>query len=133
MTALHTNTETTYRRLYIGLWILSGISLAGLILLGNPVIGAAAFVSCALGAVLVFRHYDGPLFDERDESRQAAASKRTLRIMGLSAAVGFPSVTVLWAVGVIEWPLWLTPIAFFVAALAFVHVGSTMYEAAYAA
>jgi uncharacterized membrane protein len=133
MTTPHTNTETTYRRLYIGLWILSGGSLAGLILLGYHVAGVAAFVSCAIGAVLVFRRYDGPLFDERDESRQAAASKRTLRLMGISAAIVFPSVTALWAVGVIEWPLWLTPIAFFVAALAFVHVGSTMYEAAYAA
>jgi hypothetical protein len=41
--------------------------------------------------------------------------------------------TGLWALGVVEWPLWLTPIAFFVAALTFVHVGSTMYESARAA
>jgi hypothetical protein len=33
-------------------------------------------------------------------------------------------VTALWAPGIVEWPLWLTPIALFIAALKFVHVGA---------
>lgn len=127
---IHTfNTETSNRRLYIGLWGLSGIALAGLIVLGRPLVGVAAFVGCGLASLLVFRQYDGPLFDERDYRQQAAASKRTLGLLGIAASVVFPAVTALWGLGVIAWPLWLTPIAFFVAALAFVHVGSVMYEA----
>jgi uncharacterized membrane protein len=122
--------ETTYRRLYIGLWALSGVALGILVPLGEPLVGVGAFVVLALAALLVYRRYGGPLFDERDEYRQAAASKRTLGIVGITSALVFPGVTALWALGIVEWPLWLTPIAFFVAALAFVHVGSTMYESA---
>jgi uncharacterized membrane protein len=132
-TSITTGSETTYRKLYIGLWALSGVALGGGIVAGYPLVGVGAFVALDLVALLTFRRYDGPLFDERDERRQAAASKRTLGIMGVSSALVFPGVTALWALGVVEWPLWLTPIAFFVAALAFVHVASTMYESARAA
>ena len=122
--------ETTYRRLYIGLWALSGVALAAGIVAGVPLVGVGAFVALGLAALVTFRRYDGPLFDERDDRRLAAASKRTLAIMGVTSAIVFPGVTALWALGVVAWPLWLTPIAFLVAALAFVHVGSTMYESA---
>ena len=125
-----TGSETTYRRLYIGLWVLSGVAFGGGIVVGDPLVGVGAFVALGLAALLTFRRYDGPLFDERDERRQAAASKRTLAVMGVASALVFPGVTALWALGVVEWPAWLTPIAFFVAALAFVQVGSTMYESA---
>jgi uncharacterized membrane protein len=124
--------ESKYRRLYIGLWALSGVALGGGIVVSYPLIGVGAFIALGLGALLTFRRYNGPLFDERDERQQAAASKRTLGIMGVTSALIFPSVTALWALGVVEWPLWLTPIAFFIAALAFVHVGSTMYESSQA-
>jgi len=122
------SSESTYRKLYIGLWVLSGVSLAGFIVAGYPLVGVGAFVALALGALGTFRWYDGPLFDERDQRRQATASKRTLAIMGVTSAVVFPGVTGLWALGVVEWPVWLTPIALFVATLSFVHVGSVMYE-----
>jgi uncharacterized membrane protein len=124
------DSESTYRSLYIGLWALSGVALGGGIVINYPLVGVAAFVTFALAALVTFRRYDGSLFDERDDRQLAAASKRTLAIMGVTSAIVFPTVTALWALGVIEWPLWLTPIAFFVAALAFVHVGSTMYESA---
>ncbi|MFC7138031.1 DUF2178 domain-containing protein [Halobaculum litoreum] len=129
----NTSSERTYRLLYIGLWALSGVALAAGVVAGYPLIGVGAFAALGLAALLTFRRYDGPLFDERDERRQAAASKRTLAVMGVTSAVVFPGVTALWALGVVEWPLWLTHIAFFVAALTFVHVGSTMYESARAA
>jgi uncharacterized membrane protein len=121
--------EATYRRLYIGLWALSGVALGGLVLVGRPLVGVGAFLAAALTALATFRRYDGPLFDERDERIQATASKRTLGVMGVTAAVVFPGATALWALDVIAWPLWLTPVAIFVALLAFVHVASTMYEA----
>jgi uncharacterized membrane protein len=128
MSTFITSNETMHRRLYISLWALSGVALGGGIVIGYPLVGVGGFVAFGLGALLAFRHYDGPLFDERDERRQAVASKRTLAIVGVTSALVFPSVTALWALGLVEWPLWLTPVAFFVATLAFIHVGSTMYE-----
>jgi uncharacterized membrane protein len=128
MTPQTHSTEQRYRRLYTGLWALSGVSLAALIVAGYPLVGVGAFAVFAVSALATYRRYDGPLFDERDQHRQAAASKRTLAIMGMSSAVVFPGATALWALNLIEWPLWLTPIALFVAALSFVHVGSVMYE-----
>lgn len=124
------NGESTYRSLYVVLWALSGVALGGGIAINYPLVGVGAFVTFALAALVTFRRYDGPLFDERDSRQLAAASKRTLAIMGVTSAIVFPTVTALWALNIIEWPLWLTPIAFFVAVLAFVHVGSTMYESA---
>jgi uncharacterized membrane protein len=122
--------ETSYRSLYVGLWAASGLVLAGGIVVGRPLVGVGAFAAFGIAALLIFRRYDGPLFDERDERRQAAASRRTLAVLGVTSALVFPTVTALWALGVVAWPAWLTPVAFVVALLAFVHVGSTMYVSA---
>lgn len=113
----------------MGLWSLSGVSLAALIVAGYPLLGVGAFAFFGLTALVSFRRYDGPLFDERDERRQEKASKRTLGIMGITSAIVFPGTTALWGLNIIQWPLWLSPIAFFVAGLTFVHIGSIMYEA----
>ena len=90
--------------------------------------GVGAFTACAVGAVAVLRRYSGPLFDERDQRIHEAASERTITILGLSSAAVFPTVTALWALDVVAWPLWLTPIAFFVAGLSLVHGASLTYE-----
>jgi uncharacterized membrane protein len=121
--------EGKIRKVYMGLWGLSGVSLAALIVAGYPLLGVGAFALFGLSALVSFRRYDGPLFDERDERRQEKASKRTLGIMGIASAIVFPGTTALWGLNIIEWPLWLSPIAFFVAGLTFVHIGSIMYEA----
>ncbi|MFB6208704.1 MAG: DUF2178 domain-containing protein [Candidatus Nanohaloarchaea archaeon] len=121
--------EGKMRKVYMGLWGLSGVSLATLIVAGYPLLGVGAFVLFGLSALISFRRYDGPLFDERDERRQEKASKRTLAIMGITSAIVFPGATALWGLNIIEWPLSLSPIAFFVAGLTFVHIGSIMYEA----
>jgi uncharacterized membrane protein len=122
------DTESLYRQLFVGLWVCSGVTLALGTTLGHPLAGVAGFVVCGVASLALFRRYEGPLFDERDEARQAAASKRTLGIVGISSAVVFPTLTALWALDVIAWPRWLTPVALFVAALAFLQVGSLMYE-----
>ncbi|WP_257299476.1 DUF2178 domain-containing protein [Haloarchaeobius sp. FL176] len=121
-------TETTYRRLHAALWLCSGVALGGLIVAGYPLLGVGAFAACAVGAFSVYRRYGDPLFDERDQRIQEAASERTITIFGLGSAVVFPTVTALWALDVIAWPLWLTPIAFFVAALSLLHGASLAYE-----
>jgi uncharacterized membrane protein len=102
--------------------------LGGLIIAGYLLSAVGAFVARIVAAVAVFRRYEGTLLGERDQRLQEAASKRTLAVIGISAAIVFPLVTVLWALGVIDWPACLTPIAFFVALLSFVHVGSVMHE-----
>lgn len=122
------DTETTYRRLHAALWLCSGVALGGLIVAGYPLLGVGAFAACAVGAVAVLQRYSGPLFDERDQHIHESASERTVTILGLSSAAVFPTVTALWALDVIAWPLWLSPIAFFVAGLSLLHGASLTYE-----
>jgi uncharacterized membrane protein len=107
-------TERTHRRAYAGLWALSGLVLAGAIVAGYPLAGVAGFYLFALGATLVARRYTGPLFDERDRTINRRAASQTLGLLGVGSAVLFPTLTALVALGVVEWPAWLTPIALFV-------------------
>jgi uncharacterized membrane protein len=109
--------ERTYRLAYAGLWALSGLVLAGAIAAGRPLFGVAGFYLLALGSVTLSRRYSGPLFDERDRQVNRAAAGRTLGLFGVGSAVLFPTMTALVALGVAEWPAWLTPIALFVPVL----------------
>ncbi|MFB6155008.1 MAG: DUF2178 domain-containing protein [Haloferacaceae archaeon] len=109
--------ERRYRLTYAGVWALSGLVLAGALVAGYPLVGVAGFYAFALASVLVTRRHDGPLFDERDRRVSGAAAARTLRLFGVGAAVFFPVVTALVALGVTEWPSWLVPIALFVPVL----------------
>lgn len=124
------DTERLYRGSFVGLWVCSGVALAVGIVVGHPLAGVAGFVGCGVASLVLFTRYERPLFDERDEARRAAASRRTLAVVGVGSAVVFPTVTTLWALDVIGWPRWLTPIALFVAGLTFLQVGSLMYESA---
>lgn len=117
------------RKVYMGLWALSGVSMTALVSVGYPIVGVGAFVLLGLSAMLLFRRYDGPLFDERDERRQEAASRKTLSVMEVVSAVVFPGTAVLWSLNLVKWPTWLTPVGLFIAGLTFVHVGGMMYEA----
>ncbi|MFD1586078.1 DUF2178 domain-containing protein [Halorientalis brevis] len=112
-----THSESTYRRSYIGSWLAGTVAFAGLIVAGYPVVGAVAFGVAALVAINLQRGYEGPLFDERDEDIVKEASANTISIFGVTSAVVFPTMTALTALGMFEWPWWLTPIAWFVTAL----------------
>jgi uncharacterized membrane protein len=110
-------TERTHRRAHAGLWALSGLVLAVSVVAGYPLVGVAGFYLSALGATLVVRRHRGPLFDERDRRLDRAAAAQTLSLFGVGSAVLFPTLTALVALGVVEWPAWLTPIALFVPVL----------------
>ena len=112
-----TGQESTYRRSYIGSWIAGTLAFVGLIVAGYPVAGAVAFGLAAVVAINLHRGYEGPLFDERDEQIITEASANTISIVGITSGVFFPTMTALHALGVSQWPAWLTPIAWFVTAL----------------
>lgn len=124
------DTEQLYRRAFVGLWVCSGIALAVGTVVGYPLVGVAGFVGCGVASLAVVAGHERPLFDERDEAKRAAASRRTLTVVGVGSAVVFPTVTALWALNVIRWPRWLTPVALFVAGLGVLQVGSLMYGSA---
>jgi uncharacterized membrane protein len=112
-----THIESTYRRSYIGSWLTGTVAFIGLIVAGYPVVGAVAFGLAALVAVNLQREYDGPMFDERDDAIVKRASVNTIAIFGVVSGIFFPTMTTLHALNIYQWPAWLTPIAWFVAAL----------------
>jgi len=112
-----THTESTYRRSYIGSWLTGTVAFVVLIVAGYPVGGAIAFGGAALVAVNLQREYEGPLFDGRDDAILKEASISTIAIFGVVSGIFFPTMTVLNALDIYQWPAWLTPIAWFVAAL----------------
>lgn len=112
-----TGNESTYRRSYIGIWLAGTLAFVALLVAGYPVAGAGAFGLAALAAIALHRGYRGPLFDERDAEIIETASANTISIVGMTSGVFFPTMTVLHALEVYQWPTWLTPIAWFVAGL----------------
>ncbi|MFB6179739.1 MAG: hypothetical protein ABEI77_08455 [Halorientalis sp.] len=114
LTATQGSGERLYRRLYVGLWLVSGVFLAGAITAGYPVVGAVGFWVIALASIVVYRSYDGALFDERDRSEYQSAAGLTLAVFGWGSAVVFPTMTVLDAINVASWPWWLASISWFI-------------------
>lgn len=115
MTLVHN--EATYRRSYIGIWLIGTLTFVGLIVAGYPVVGAVEFGLAALVAINLHRRYEGPLFDERDDAIIKEASANTLLTFGVISGVFFPTMTALHALDIHQWPTWLTPIAWFVTGL----------------
>lgn len=62
------------RKVFMGLWSLSGVSLPALILAGYPLLGVGAFALFGLGALVSFRRYDGPCLmrEMREDWRKPA-------------------------------------------------------------
>lgn len=112
-----TRTESTYRRSYISSWVTGTVAFVALIVAGYPAVGAVAFGLAALVAVNLQREYEGPLFDERDDAIVKKASINTMFIFGVVSGIFFPTMTVLYALDIYQWPTWLTPIAWFVTTL----------------
>ncbi|MFC6975128.1 hypothetical protein ACFQL1_11385 [Halomicroarcula sp. GCM10025709] len=114
MTTAHT--LTTYRRTYFGLWAGGGLALALLIAAGYPLVGVAGFALTAVAATAL--QYRTPvMFDERDTTVFQEAGANTVAAVGMSSAVIFPTMTVLRALGLVAWPLWLVHLAWFVTGL----------------
>lgn len=117
MAVTDAHSETTYRRLHGGLWLLAGLLLGVLTAAGRPVVAALAFGIGAVAAIGVRWGYGGPLFDERDRDLHNEAAGRTLSVLGIASAVVFPTLTALYGLGYFEWTAVSSTIAFGVAVL----------------
>lgn len=112
-TSVHRTNQN--RLTFIGLWVIATLAFAGSFVVGYPSIGGLSFLLLGGLAIVVFGRRS--TFDERDDHLISQASTNTLAVVGIASGVFFPVLTVLWAIGVLDWPAWLTPIAFFVAGL----------------
>ncbi len=115
-------TEATYtghierkRLTYIGLWALAAVAAVFLPISGYPVVGAIMFF--VLGGATFALGRPESMLDERDADIIKEASANTIQVLGISSGVVFPTVSVLAALGYIEFPPWLGLIGLFVALL----------------
>jgi ABC-type multidrug transport system permease subunit len=121
--AMQTSRLTARNRLTIAaLWMVAAGAFIGLFIGGYPAIGAVAFLGIGVASV-VFWRWRRPIFDERDESIVTTASTQLVQLLGITSGIVFPTLTLLWGIGYVEWPVWLSPISGFVAVLFGVWVG----------
>jgi hypothetical protein len=119
-----TTTKLVSPRLtYVGLWVVGTVLYVGLLVTGYVLAAAVGFGLFAASAVAYHHTRDAPLFDERDRAVLQEAGANTISVFGIGSAIVFPTTTVLWSVGAIEWPDWLTPIALFVGVFFLVWLG----------
>ena len=115
MTETATSKTNRNRLTYIGLWALAAAAAVVLPVGGYPVAGTVAFF--VLGGATFALGRPESMFDERDADIIEEASANTIQVLGISSAVVFPTVSVLAALGYIEFPPWLGLIGLFVALL----------------
>jgi uncharacterized membrane protein len=127
MTQNATLGENTYRRAYVGLWIAAGVLFGVLIGFGRNLWAVAAFFVLAGATLALERTYDGPLFDERDESVHRVASAKTVGFYGVLSAVVFPTLVALDALGVYEWGPTAAGVAWAVAVLYVTYGAMTVF------
>jgi len=106
----------SYRRAYVAAWVVGSLAFVGLIAAGYPLVGSVAFGAAAVVGVGAHQVFEGELFDESTSDLRAACTN-TIAVLGITAAVVFPTLTILYSLGVYEWPAWLTRMAWFVGAL----------------
>jgi uncharacterized membrane protein len=115
-TALRSPLAST-RSLYAACWAVGSVLYAALIMTGYPLVGVAAFVAGAVGAVALSHRNDQPTFDERDRAVFDEAGRHTVAAVGMTSAVVFPTMVVLRALEYATWPTWLSYAGYFVAGL----------------
>ena len=103
------------RLTYIGLWALAAVAAVVLPVGGYPVAGAVVFF--VLGGATFALGRPESMFDERDADIIEGASTNTVMVLGITSGTVFPTVSVLAALGYIEFPPWLSSIGLFVALL----------------
>ncbi len=109
--------ESTTRKIYIGLWLLGAAILGVATGLGQPLVGAIGYGASVIAAIGVWYSYPGPMFDERDTQIHDKASGHTLTILGYASAVIFPSLTALYGLDYFEWGPMTTAVALTVAGI----------------
>lgn len=105
------------RTTYVALWALGTALYAGLLVAGYPLVGVGAFVVAAAAAIGLQASSDAPTFDERDREVFGEAGRHTIALLGMAAAVVFPTMVVASALNYAEWPIWLAYAGYFVAGL----------------
>lgn len=118
-----------FRRIAIGGLIVSAFVLYfGLQAAGYPLAGVGAFVVGFGGALALAAASSVSMWDERDDRIHERAAGWTVALFGWIAAVAFPTVVVLEALGAIAWPAWLTPISAFVIVFYLTYAGFQLYD-----
>lgn len=113
----------TTRRIVTGLGVGGGLALGVLVALERPLVGVALYALAMLASVGLQHRSDAVLYDERDRTHAQSAASLTLRLYGYASAVVFPALTLAWALGYFDWPLWSVALAFAVAALYLTYGG----------
>jgi len=111
----------------VAVFVLAAAVYAILIVAGYPLVGVGAWVVICTAGVAYRHRLDRPLFDERDEMLNRIAARRTIRIISIGSAIGFPAAVVLWAVGSNEWPPWLRWLAIYTAGFGFLYTSLRLY------
>jgi hypothetical protein len=100
------------RRTVYGDSIVLGLALYfGLQAVGYPLWGVAALVTGFGGAIALALTSTRPMWDERYEEIHRRTAGRTVALFGWLAAIAFPTVVALEALGRLAFPSWLGPIA----------------------
>lgn len=117
------------RRIVYGCLIAAGLALYfGLQVVGYPIVGVGALVAGFGGAFALAATSNAPMWDERDDEIHRRAAGRTVALFGWLAAVAFPTVVVLDALGQLAFPPWLAPISAFVIVFYFTYGGFQLYD-----
>ncbi len=115
------------RQKYVSLFVLAILTYAVFIATGHPLVGVAVYFVCGLSGIVYRVSQSRPLFDERDRTLKRAAADRTLNLIGVAAAIGFPAAVVYYAVEGNRWPPWLFWLGVYTAALYLFYGGVRVY------
>jgi hypothetical protein len=103
-------TGTSNRTVYFGLWALSAVAFAGLVVAGQGLAAAAAFVVLG-GAATAYQASGAVRFDERDRTIGGIAAGRAVQAFGIGAGILFPTLVAATALDYVEWTPFLSGVS----------------------
>lgn len=113
------------RTTYVGLWVVAAVGFTALLLLGQHLAAVGVFALAGLAAT-IYQHTGNVRFDERDGAMVTAASARTIRAVGLTSAVVFPSLVTASALGYYQWTPFMAGVGVTVTAVFLVWFASLL-------
>jgi hypothetical protein len=94
----------------------AGATALGVFSASRPLIGVGVYVVALIGALLLWRTIGGGT-SETAEFKRASPADKTLWVLGMASAVGFPALVAADGLGYFTWSGLTTGIAFTVAGL----------------